>query len=71
MTSNRLKIIGLLAKESVEAAAAEVELDAYDRKALKSYLTADGWLKDFPAQQKKGDWHKPLDRHGGFCYYKT
>jgi predicted transcriptional regulator len=43
----------LLSKETVEAAAADVDLDAYDRKVLKSYLTADGRLKDFPAQQKK------------------
>jgi len=43
----------LLAKETMEAAAADVDLDAYDRKVLKNYLTADGRLKDFPAQQKK------------------
>jgi predicted transcriptional regulator len=43
----------LLAKETVEAAAADIDLDAYDRKVLKSYLAPDGRLKSFPVQQKK------------------
>jgi predicted transcriptional regulator len=43
----------LLAKETLPAVSAEVDLDAYDRKVLNTYLTSDGRLKDFPLQQKK------------------
>ncbi len=43
----------LLAKETLPAVAAEVDMDAYDRKVLNTYLTPDGHLKDFPVQQKK------------------
>lgn len=43
----------LLARETFPAAASDVDVDAYDRKVLKSYLTPEGRLKAFPAQQKK------------------
>jgi len=43
----------LLAKETLPAVTAEVDIDAYDRKVLNTYLTSDGHLKDFPVQQKK------------------
>lgn len=43
----------LLAKENLPAAAAAVDIDAYDRKVLKNYLTVEGRLRDFPVQQKK------------------
>ncbi len=43
----------LLAEDTLPAVAADVDIDAYDRKVLESYLTPDGKLKDFPSQQKK------------------
>ena len=43
----------LLAKETLPAVAAEVDVTAYDRKVLNTYLTPEGRLIDFPAQQKK------------------
>jgi len=43
----------LLAKETLPSVASEVDLDAYDRKVLKSFLTQEGRIKDFPSQQKK------------------
>jgi hypothetical protein len=43
----------LLAKETLPAVSAEVDLEAYDRKVLNTYITPDGKLKDFPVQQKK------------------
>ncbi|MBN1147947.1 MAG: metalloregulator ArsR/SmtB family transcription factor [Anaerolineales bacterium] len=43
----------LLARETLPAVAAEVDIDAYDRKVLNTYLTPDGRLKQFPSQQKK------------------
>lgn len=43
----------LLSKESLPAVAAEVDLDAYDRKVLHNYMTPEGWLKDIPVQRKK------------------
>jgi DNA-binding transcriptional ArsR family regulator len=43
----------LLANDTLPAVAAEVDLDAYDRKVLHNYLTPDGRLKSFPTQQKK------------------
>jgi predicted transcriptional regulator len=45
----------LLAREELPAVATDVDVDAYDRKVLKAYLTPDGRLKSFPAQQKKYD----------------
>jgi predicted transcriptional regulator len=43
----------LLEQDTLPAAAAQVDKDAYDRKVLQNFLTPDGRLKDFPAQQKK------------------
>jgi predicted transcriptional regulator len=43
----------LLAKETLPAVASDVDLDAYDRKVLNTFLTRDGRIKDFPSQQKK------------------
>ena len=45
----------LLAEDTLPAVAADVDLDAYDRKVLKSYLSADGRLRAFPVQRKKQD----------------
>ena len=43
----------LLAEETLPAVAADVDVDAYDRKVLSTYLTPEGRLRAFPAQQKK------------------
>lgn len=43
----------LLAKETLPAVAADVDMDAYDRKVLNTYLSPDGRLLAFPAQEKK------------------
>lgn len=43
----------LLARETLPAVAAEVDMDAYDRKVLNAYLTPEGRLKAMPTQQKK------------------
>lgn len=43
----------LLHREGLPAVAAGVDVDAYDRKVLKSYLTPEGRIKDFPVQRKK------------------
>jgi predicted transcriptional regulator len=43
----------LLRSETLPAIAADVDLDAYDRKVLKDFCTADGKIKAFPAQRKK------------------
>jgi predicted transcriptional regulator len=43
----------LLAKGTLPAVSAEVDLEAYDRKVVNTYMTPDGKLKDFPVQQKK------------------
>ncbi len=43
----------LLAKDTLPVVSAEVDLDAYDRKVINTYMTPDGRLKDFPVQQKK------------------
>ena len=43
----------LLAKETLPAVVADVDMDAYDKKVLKAYLTPDGRIKAFPSQQKK------------------
>jgi predicted transcriptional regulator len=42
-----------LAEETLPAMAADVDMDAYDRKVLNTYMTPDGNLKAFPVQQKK------------------
>ena len=43
----------MLARETLPAVAQEMDLDAYDRKVLNTYLTPEGRLRDFPTQQKK------------------
>jgi predicted transcriptional regulator len=43
----------LLKDETLPAVAADVELDVFDRKVLKTYLGADGRIKAFPVQRKK------------------
>ena len=43
----------LLAEETLPEIAAEIDLDAYDRKVVKNYTYPDGRLKDIPAQMKK------------------
>lgn len=43
----------LLAKETLPAVVADVDVDAYDKKVLQTYLTPDGRIKAFPSQQKK------------------
>lgn len=43
----------VLAKETLPAVAADVDVDAYDRKVLNTYLSADGRIQAFPSQRKK------------------
>jgi predicted transcriptional regulator len=43
----------LLPEEMLPAVAADVDMDAYDRKVLNTYLSPDGHLRAFPAQEKK------------------
>jgi predicted transcriptional regulator len=43
----------LLERETLPAISAEVDVDAFDRKVIKAFVTPDGKVKDFPAQQKK------------------
>ena len=44
---------GLLASETLPAAAAQVDRQAYDQKVLRDFLLPDGSLKIIPAQRKK------------------
>ncbi len=43
----------LLARETLPAAAADVDLDAYDRKVVRDFSLPDGRLKSLPMQLKK------------------
>lgn len=43
----------LLAQETLPAVAAEVDLDAYDRRILENYSDPDGRLKQIPTKLKK------------------
>ena len=43
----------LLKQETLPAIAADVDVDAYDRKVLKDFCTPEGKIKAFPAQRKK------------------
>lgn len=43
----------LLERETLPAVTADVDVDAYDRKVLNTFMTPEGRLKAFPAQQKK------------------
>jgi len=43
----------MLARETLPAVAADVDLDAFDRKVLRDFTGPDGRLKSLPAQRKK------------------
>jgi predicted transcriptional regulator len=43
----------LLSRETLPSVAADVDVDAYDRKVLNTYLSSDGRIEAFPAQRKK------------------
>jgi hypothetical protein len=43
----------LLSRESLPSVAADVDLEAYDRKVLTDFSNPDGSLKIIPAQRKK------------------
>lgn len=43
----------LLAKETLPAVAEDVDMDAYDRKVLNTYMRPDGTILQFPNQEKK------------------
>ena len=43
----------LLTNETLPAAAADVDIDAYDRKVMQAYMDAQGRFKALPTQQKK------------------
>ncbi len=43
----------LLAEETLPAAAADLDVEAFDRKVLKDFLKRDGSLKEIPSQEKK------------------
>ena len=43
----------LLARDTFPAVAADVDMEAYDRKVLRDFSLPDGRLKAFPAQRKK------------------
>jgi predicted transcriptional regulator len=43
----------LLSEETLSTVAADVDVDAYDRKVLNTFMSPDGRLFQFPAQQKK------------------
>jgi DNA-binding transcriptional ArsR family regulator len=43
----------VLAPDALPAVAADIDVDAYDRKVLKTYLDGDGRVRAFPTQQKK------------------
>ena len=43
----------LLADETLPAAAADLDVEAFDRKVLKDYLKRDGSLKQVPTSEKK------------------
>ncbi|MEW5869721.1 MAG: metalloregulator ArsR/SmtB family transcription factor [Chloroflexota bacterium] len=43
----------LLQRETLPAVAAEVDMQAYDRKVIRTFTHPDGRIKAFPAQRKK------------------
>jgi len=43
----------LLQRETLPAVTEDIDIDAFDRKVLRNFLTPDGRIKDFPAQEKK------------------
>jgi len=42
-----------LQQEPLSSAAAQVDMDAYDRKVVRSFSDANGYIKTLPAQRKK------------------
>ena len=61
----------LLSREQVSRAAADLDLDAYDRKVLADFSTPDRKLKTIPAQRKKREVilrHLAADFHPGEVY---
>ncbi len=53
--SEQLEVMSqrLLARETLPAVAAGVDVDAYDRKVIQNYSNPDGSLKSLPVQRKK------------------
>ena len=45
----------LLSRDELPRLAADVDMDAYDRKVLETFTDAEGRIKQFPAQRKKMD----------------
>jgi predicted transcriptional regulator len=45
----------LLSRENLPSLAANVDVDAYDRKVINEFVTPEGRIKAFPAQRKKLD----------------
>lgn len=43
----------ILSEETLSSVAAHVDVDAYDRKVLETFMSPEGRLLQFPAQQKK------------------
>ncbi len=43
----------LLMREELPKLAADVDVDAYDRKVLETFVDAEGRIRQFPAQRKK------------------
>jgi predicted transcriptional regulator len=43
----------LMSEEMLPAVAADVDIDAYDRKVLNTYMSPEGQILAFPAQRKK------------------
>ena len=43
----------LLARETLPAVTADVDMEAYDRKVINTFCDEDGRIRQFPAQQKK------------------
>jgi len=43
----------LLARETLPAVTAEVDMDAYDRKVINTFCDEEGRIRQFPAQKKK------------------
>lgn len=43
----------LMSRDSLPSVAADVDLNAYDRKVMRDFLLPDGRLKAIPAQRKK------------------
>jgi predicted transcriptional regulator len=43
----------LLERDTLPTVTSEIDVDAYDRKVLNTFMSPDGRLKSFPSQQKK------------------